>query len=42
MEEEVGRKRQRKREFEIYFWNSNARGMKIAELRQAIGKNEGL
>ena len=42
MEEEVGRKRQRKREFEIYFWNSNARGMKIAELRQEIGKNEGL
>lgn len=37
-----GRKEEtkREREFEIYFWDSSARGMKIAELRQAIGKNE--
>ena len=42
-EEEVERKnREREIEFEIYFWDSSARGMKIAELRQAIGKNEGL
>ena len=41
-EGEVGRERQRKREFGIHFWDSSARGMKIAELRQDIGKNEGL
>ena len=42
-EEEVERKnREREIEFEIYFWDSSARGMKVAELRQAIGKNEGL
>ena len=41
-EREVGRERQRKREFGIHFWDSSARGMKIAELRQDIGKNEGL
>ena len=47
-----GRKRDRGRdrkgeakreiEVEVYFWDSSARGMKVAELRQAIGKNEGL
>ena len=41
-EGEIGRERQREREFESHFWDSSARGMKIAELRQAIGKNEGL
>ena len=32
-EGEIGRERQREREFEIHFWDSSARGMKIAELR---------
>ena len=39
-----GRKGETKKErqFEVYFWDYSARGMKIADLRQAIGKNEGL